>query len=212
MDTDALIEALAADVRKVPRGAVERRLATGIVAGVSAALLLLLALLGLRSDLEAAAITPFFWGKAAFTFALGCAGLVLCAQLARPDIRWPRGSWLIALPLLALTLAAAGELAAVGRHDAAELLASPRWSCVPAILMLTAPLSVGLIWAFRTLAPTRMRFAGAAIGLASASFGATIYGLCCEQSSPTFVLTRYTAAIAVAAAIGAIGGPRLLRW
>jgi hypothetical protein len=212
MDTDALIEALARDTVPVPRQAAERRLATGIGAGALVTLLLVIGALGVRPDLSQAAVGPVFWGKASYSLSLALVGFVLLVQLARPDT--PRIRWgLAVLAPVGICLGfVVAELLAAPSGERAGLVGNPPWYCVPLILTLAAPVFAGLVWAFRRLAPTRLRGAGAAAGLVSGGAASTIYGLYCQQVSPTAVFTRYTLAIALAAAAGAWLGPRLLRW
>jgi hypothetical protein len=212
MNTDALIEALARDAAPLPRNMLERRFGAGLAAGVPVALLAVVVVLGMRPDLTAAAGAAMFWGKAGYTLALGLTGLMLAAQLARPDSLRLRRSWLIAIPLGLLFLASAAELASAAPGTRANRVTDPAWTCVPLILMLAIPIFGGLVWALRRMAPTRLRAAGAAAGLAAGGFAATLYCLYCQQMSPAYVLTRYTAAIALASAAGALLGPRLLRW
>lgn len=211
MTTDALIDALCVNLEPVPRGAVQRRLALAVAGGGAAALLMLIALIGVRPDLAEALSGGPFWAKAGYTSSLGMAGLLLAGQLARPDRQRLRGALLLALPVALLAILSSSELAAADNR-AADLVLGPRWICIPLILALAAPIYAGLLWAFRHFAPTRLWAAGAAAGLAAGGFAATIYGLYCQQVSPTYVLTRYSAAIALAALIGAIMGRRLLRW
>ena len=212
MNTDALIEALARDTRPLSARSIERRLGVGIAAGGAAALLLLLAFLGTRPDLQAAAAKPMFWGKAAYPLALGAIGLVLAAQLARPDIGRLRWIWLLPLPFMPLMALAGAELIRASPAARAEILFDPAWKCLPLIAMLAAPVFAGLVWSFRRLAPTQLRAAGAALGLTAGGVGAAVYCLYCQQISPAYLLTRYTAAIALVSAAGALLGPRLLRW
>jgi hypothetical protein len=212
MDTDALIEALARDAVPVPRRALERRLAAGLAAGAAAALALLAAGLGFRPDLAAAASGAAFWAKAAYPFSLGLVGLVLSAQLARPVSGRLRHARLVAVPVGLLLALAAAELAGAAPAARAALVLDPLWTCLPLVLLLAAPMLAGLVWAHRTMAPTRPAAAGAAAGLAAAGFAATLYCLYCEQASPTYILTRYTVAIALASAAGALLGRRLMRW
>jgi hypothetical protein len=212
LDTDALIEALARDAAPVPRRAFERRLAAGLVAGTFVALVLLAAGLGLRPDLEDAAGTIGFWGKAAYTSSLGVIGSLLVARLARPETQRLRRAWLIAAPVALLAAFAAAELIGADPDARSGLLREPLWTCVPLILALAVPLFGAMVWAARHMAPTRLCAAGAAAGLAAAGFAATLYCLYCQQVSPTYILTRYTLAIALASAAGALLGPRLLRW
>ncbi len=212
MDTDALIDALSRETAPVSPHHLRRRLGVGIGTGAAAALLLVVAGLGLRSDLGLAAGTTMFWGKGLYTLSLGLIGLALTAQLLRPETQRPRGSWLVAVPLAFFLALAATELAKAGPSLQRDLLLEPAWSCVPLILMVALPLCGGLIWAGRRMAPTRLRLVGAAAGLAAGGFAATLYCLYCEQASATYVLTRYTAAIVLLSASGALVGPRLFRW
>jgi hypothetical protein len=212
MDTEALIEQLARGTRAVPRNAVQRRLALGVGAGALASALLLLGGLGLRPDLQAAIAGTEIWAKAAYTSGLGLAGLILTVQLARPDSERLRFPWLLAIPVMLAAMLSATELAGADPLGRADLLLAPKWTCVPLILMLSAPIFAGLATALRRLAPTRLGAAGGAAGLAAGGLAASIYCLYCQQVSPTYVLTRYTLAVALAAAAGAALGPRLLRW
>lgn len=212
MDSDALIAALARDTARVPHHDAERRLAAGILLGALVTLLLLIGWLGVRPDLKAAAGGAVFWGKAAYAFALGLVGLILTVQLARPECQRLRGAGLIAAPVGLLLLLAAAELTGAAPAARAGLVSDPSWSNVPRILILSVPIFAGVVWAFRRLAPTRLRAASAAAGLAAGGFAATLYCLYGQQVSPTFILTRYTLAIALASAAGALLGPRLLRW
>lgn len=212
MDTEALIEQLARGTRAVPRNALQRHLALGLGGGALASALLLLGGLGLRPDLQAAAAGAALWAKAAYTGGLGLAGLLLTVQLARPDSERLRFLWLLAIPVVLAVTFSAAELAGADSVERSDLLVAPKWTCVPLILMLSAPIFAGLASALRRLAPTRLGAAGAAAGLTAGGFAASIYCLYCQQVSPTYVLTRYTLAIALAAAAGAALGPRLLRW
>jgi len=57
-----------------------------------------------------------------------------------------------------------------------------------------------------------LRLTGAAAGLAAGASAATLYGLHCPEVSALFVLIWYSLGMLVAAAIGALAGPRVLRW
>lgn len=212
MDTERLIEQLARGDCAVPRNALQRRLALGLGGGALASALLLLAGLGLRPDLQGALAGTALWAKVAYTGGLGLAGLVLTMQLARPDSERLRFLWLLAIPVGLAVMVSAAELAGATSVERSDLLLAPKWTCVPLILMLSAPIYAGLVSALRRLAPTRLAAAGAAAGLTAGGFAASIYCLYCQQISPTYVLTRYTLAIALAAAAGAALGRRLLRW
>ena len=54
--------------------------------------------------------------------------------------------------------------------------------------------------------------AGRRAGVLAGAFGAMLYATHCADNSPLFVLTWYSAAIAITAALGATLGHKFLRW
>jgi hypothetical protein len=80
------------------------------------------------------------------------------------------------------------------------------------VLALSLPALAAALWAVRGLAPTRPRTAGFAAGLLAGSVGAIGYALSCAEASPAFVALWYTLGIALTGAVGAVLGPRVLRW
>lgn len=213
MNTDALIVALSETVRPVARSALRWRLATGIAGGILVTVLVLAITLGFRPDLWLAMHGPTFWMKWGYTMSLSAAAIAVTAGLARPEPRRLHGLWLLALPVLALGVIGAAELARTPRGDWLAMWLGKTWMVCPwLVLALSAPIFVGLLWSFRRLAPTRLRAAGAAAGLSAGAFAATVYCLHCPEVSAIFVLTWYSLGILLAAAIGALVGPRLLRW
>jgi len=79
-------------------------------------------------------------------------------------------------------------------------------------VILSLPALAGALWALRGLAPTRPRAAGLAAGLLAGGLGAFGYALSCTELSPAFVAIWYSLGIALAGALGAALGPRILRW
>ncbi|TIP83456.1 MAG: DUF1109 family protein, partial [Mesorhizobium sp.] len=73
------------------------------------------------------------------------------------------------------------------------------------------PLAVFLA-VLRYGAPTRPVLAGAVAGLLAGGLAATFYAAHCFDDSPLFVATWYTIAIAILAALGALGGRLFVRW
>ena len=213
MNTDELITLLAADVRPVARGAVGWLLARGVMVGAFASTLLIAATLGFRPDLWLAMHGATFWMKWGYTISLATVAIAVTARLARPDSGSLRRLWLIAIPVLALAVAGVGELIRTPRSEWLEMWLGHTWSKCPwLVLMLAVPIFIGLLWSFRRLAPTRLRAAGAAAGLAAGALSATVYCLHCPEVSAIFVLTWYSLGILLAASLGAVVGPRLLRW
>jgi len=213
MNTDDLILSLSGNVPRVRRGAVGRRILLGLAAGALLSIALLVAWMGVRPDLGTAMHGFPFWMKWTYTISLSIGALVMAAQLARPDTRRLRGLWLIAIPVLLLASVGAMELIRTPPGEWLRMWLSYSWmQCPWRVLALAMPIFVGLLWSFRRLAPTRLRAAGATAGLAAGAFAATVYCLHCPEVSAIFVLTWYSLGILLATGIGALLGPRLMRW
>ncbi|WP_269714782.1 DUF1109 domain-containing protein [Caulobacter sp. NIBR2454] len=212
MSHDDLIRQLASHVPAVPRRAAARRITRAIVVGGVITLGLVLLGLGVRTDITTAVATAPFWYKAAYTASFAICGVILLLQVARPDTAHLRWAWLWLVPLAVMGLACVLELARTPAWKWSERLMHPPWACPLIVLILSAPVFAGLVWAFRRLAPTNLPLAGAAIGLASGAVAATLYCLYCEAVSPLYIFTRYTLGIGLATAAGALVGPRMLRW
>jgi hypothetical protein len=213
MDTDRLIDFLASDVRPVSRHVVGRRLAIGVIGGGLIAAILVATLLGFRPDLGTAVRGFSFWMKWAYTLSVGLVAICATARLARPTggSLWPL--WALAIPALLLTGIGIGELASTPGQKWLAMWLGESWKVCPwIVLVLSLPIFAGLLWSFRALAPVRLRAAGATAGLAAGAWAATIYCLHCPEVSALFVLTWYSLGIVLATALGALLGPRLLRW
>ncbi len=213
MNTDDLINSLSADVAPVRRGAVGRRIVLGIFAGALVSLAYVVLNMGVRPDFGVAMRGFPFWMKWAYTISLAVGAIAMTAQLARPDTRRLRGLWLMAIPVLLLAGVGATELFSTPQTEWLAMWLGHSWTQCPwRVLGLAMPIFVGLLWSFRRLAPTRLRAAGAAAGLAAGAFAATVYCLHCPEVSAIFVLTWYSLGILLATLVGALLGPRLLRW
>lgn len=213
MNTDTLIASLGVGLRPIRHGTVGRRLAAGIIVGGIVAIIGLSLTVGFRPDLWLAMQGPAFWMKWGYTMSLAGAAIYVTSRLARPDPGRLRGLWFMAVPVLVMAGIGAVDLAQTPRAEWLAMWLGTTWMVCPwLVLALSAPIFVGLLWSFRRLAPTRLRAAGAAAGLAAGAFAATIYCLHCPEVSAIFVLTWYSLGILLAASIGALVGPRLLRW
>ncbi|MBU3077861.1 DUF1109 domain-containing protein [Sphingomonas quercus] len=213
MNTEQLIGDLSRDVPAVPRHALGRRIGVGIVAGGCVTLLLVAAVLGVRPDLDAEMRGFSFWMKWTYTTSLGIGAVIAVMRLARPTPVALNSLWLLAIPVLLLSGIGIGELAGTPSRDWVVMWLGASWKACPwLVLALSMPIFIGLLWSFRRLAPTRLRAAGAAAGLAAGAWAATLYCLHCPEVSAIFVLTWYSLGIALAGAFGALVGPRLLRW
>ena len=213
MNTDDLIVQLTRDVPPVRRHMLGWRIAAGILVGALVSGAFVVLALGIRPDIGKAMHGFSFWMKWGYTISLSIAAVVVTAQLARPDSARLRWLWLLAIPVALLMGLGALELLRTPPAQWLAMWLGQSWKVCPwLVLALAAPIFVGLLWSFRRLAPTRLRAAGAAAGLAAGAFAATVYCIHCPEVSAIFVLTWYSLGILLAAAAGALLGPRLLRW
>ena len=211
--THQLIATLSRDVSRVGRYALMKRLVLGITGGAFITTVFLTNTLGTRPDLGEAIHGFSFWFKISYTMSLGLISTYAVARLAQPLPAHPGRLWLLAVPVLVLAGIAIGELAHTPNAEWLAMWLGRSWKQCPwVVLMLACPIFVGLIWSFRKLAPTRLRAAGAIAGLCAGAWSATIYCLHCPEVSGIFVLTWYTLGMLLAALIGALAGPPLLRW
>ena len=120
---------------------------------------------------------------------------------------------MIGLPIAIIVAATALEFSSTPAAGWDFLLfGSTSLTCVVAVSIASLTVFAGVIWAFRVMAPTRLGPAGFLAGLAAGSAGALAYALYCKETTASFLLASYTPGILVPAVIGALLGPRLLRW
>jgi hypothetical protein len=213
MNTEQLIQSLSAKVQPVPRRALRHRIGFGMAGGAIITLALVVSVLGIRPDLHQAMLGFSFWMKWIYTASLGIGSVLAVARLARPNPTSLRGLWLLAIPVLLLAGVGIVELASTPSGYWLTMWLGQSWMVCPwIVLTLAMPIFIGLLWSFRRLAPTQLRAAGAAAGLAAGAWAATIYCVHCPETSAIFVLTWYSLGILLAAGVGALVGPRLMRW
>jgi hypothetical protein len=213
MKTEEMIDLLVAGDSPVDQHALRRRFSVALVGGGLAALLLMATVYGVRADLAQVIHTPLFWAKLALPSSLALLALWLCSRLARPGVRGG-GVWLLlGLPLLLVWLGGALELAGVPSAAREPLLLGKTWrSCALNISLLSLPTFAAVFWALCGLAPTRLRLAGAAGGLLAAATATMAYCLHCPEMAIAFWSVWFVLGMLVPTALGALFGPRLLRW
>lgn len=213
MKTDEVIAMLASGAGAVETDALQRRYLTALGWGAFGATLLMAVLLGVRPDLADAAWLPMFWVKLAFPAALFSGALVAVLRLSRPGFRLGRVPAALAAPVLAMWLVAAVVLLGAEPGERDELVfGQSAISCPFVIALLSVPLFGAVLWAMKGLAPTRLALAGAAAGLFSGAGGALVYALYCPEMAAPFLGIWYLLGMLIPAAVGAMLGPRLLRW
>ena len=110
-------------------------------------------------------------------------------------------------------LVSAHELSTMPGDDWLALWLGRSWRlCSGLIFAFALPIGIALTLVARRFAPTRLHATGAVIGLAAGAASATLYSLHCPEAGASFVLTWYSAGIALSTLVGWSAGPRLLRW
>ncbi len=213
MKTDDLIAMLATGVAPVDPRFAKRRFQNGLVFGTVGAMVVMLALFGLNPQLSVAMLLPMFWVKLVFPASMAAIALLLAHRLSHPGV--PLGCAPAALwgPTVLLALLAAWVLAQAAPQDRQALLLGQTWrTCAISIALVSAPVFVAVLWVMKGLAPTRLRLSGAVAGLVASAIGTLVYALHCPEMAAPFLLVWYGAGMAIPVAVGALLGPKLLRW
>lgn len=211
MKTDDLITLIATQAGPAPRVSVASRLVpAGVVGGLIAAAIVL----GVLGLIPAAMFTePGPWIKIGYASTLAIAAGWLFTRLGNPGASEKQAT--SALVGVVVVMATAGVLSYLGTPEserAAALLGHSWLVCPWAILALSLPVMAGAFWAMRGFAPTNLIFAGAACGIFSGSVAALAYALACTEPAAPFIAVWYTLGIALCGVLGAMLGPKLLRW
>ncbi|CUX17911.1 MULTISPECIES: NrsF family protein [Agrobacterium] len=211
--TEDIIDQLAGDLKPVRAFALERRLAFVALPALGVSLLLMVVILGLRSDMNDAMTEPGFWVKSAYNVLLAVTAFFAVMRLARPD--GDRGglfAWL-AVIFVAMAVIAFVQLGfAVPGTYRTLILGSSALHCPFLIVAFALPLFIANFAVLRRSAPADPRLAGFAAGIAAGAAGAWVYSWFCTENGMAFVLIWYSLGILLTGIIGAFAGSRLLRW
>lgn len=212
MNTQDLIEQLAHDSTPM-RASASRRLLQALLTGGLVCGLLLVAVWGINPELGRMLGNPVFTIKMLWLAGLMGWSAYGWLRLARPGMG--AGHTWIALGLCLLTmigLGLASSLSMPADGPAAPWLGSSWKVCSVSIAALALPLLLTLLWGLGQLAPTRPALAGAAAGALAGSVAASFYSLHCTETGLGFFAIWYVAGMASVTALGALLGPRCLRW
>ena len=213
MKTDDLIGLLAQDAEPVASHAIEQRFAVAALAGLGGGLVLMLVLFGVRPGVAQDMALPMFWGKLGFAAALALPAGWALLRLARPGADWRRVLRWAALPVALVWALAGWALLQSPEADRwGQVLGSTWRSCPFNIALLSVPMWIACFWVLRRAAPTRLAWAGAGAGLLAGAVGALVYAVHCPEMALPFVAVWYVAGMMIPTALGALLGPRLLRW
>ena len=211
MKTEHLIDLLARGAGPAPRAAAARRLGPAALAGLLASGALAWALIG--------PLPPAMLGSAGLGIKLLYGGTLagaaawLVARLGQPAAA-AAAPWRAVMAVLGgVAVVGAASLMATPVDERLPALLGQSWSeCPWAVMGLSLPALGAALWALNGLAPTRPRSAGFAAGLLAGALGAIGYAFACREPSPAFVAIWYSAGIGITALLGALLGPRVLRW
>ena len=213
MNTDDLISMLASGGSAVEAHALRRRYMLALGWAAFGATLLMSVLLGVRPDLWDAVRLPMFWVKLAFPLALAAIAIPVILRLSRPGAALARLPAALLAPPIAVWLLAAASLLTAAPAEHSTLVFGDTWTdCLVNIGVLALPALIALMWALKGAAPTRPALAGAAAGLCAGAIAAAVYALHCPELAAPFIGVWYVLGMLTPTALGAIAGPRLLRW
>jgi hypothetical protein len=213
MKTEDLVSLLSTGAEAVDLRVPSRRWLLALAGGALIAFVLTAGLLKLNPALWHETSKPTFWVRESYCAVLGVLGFVTVVRLARPGLRLGLAPMGIPVAVMAMWVLAAVTLVTASPQNRPRLmLGHTAVVCPFLITLIAAPLLVALLWVMRSLAPTRLRWAGAASGFTAGSIGALVYTLHCPELAAPFLAIWYLLGMLIPTAIGAWLGPRLLRW
>lgn len=210
MKTDLLIAQLAQGAGPAPRESLTRLL-PGMLTGLVVAAVVTVGLVGPLPAHDF--LTPLPWIKLGPAFLLLALAWAWVQRSARPASR--------VLPVQRRVLGCWALLIAVGLLSLVGLSAEARmrammgqtWYICPCMLtVLSIPGLLLMLRAARGLPAANARQTGAALGLLAGCISAVGYSLACPEASPAFVALWYSTGLLLTTVLGALLGPRWLKW
>ncbi|MDM0073054.1 DUF1109 domain-containing protein [Variovorax sp. J2P1-59] len=213
MKTDDFVAMLATGAQPVPRRAASRRMSIALLVGLPLSFAWMLLVYGMRRDIAQVMFWPMFWVRMLLPVCVAITGFVIVQRLARPGVP-VRRAWLgLVAPLAVIWVMAAAMLLSSPADERPTLIMGQTWrTCAMNIAMISLPVFVAALVALKGLAPTRPALAGAAAGAMAGGAGAAVYALHCQELAAPFLAVWYVAGISLPVLVGALIGPRILRW
>lgn len=213
MKTDELIRTLGATVEPVERGSFRNAFLAALIAGAALAVCVMQAVLGMSSTAMRETHPGLMIMTEAFVAGVAVTGSRYLFKAAYPG-RSVRGVMALIL-LLFVAVICAGAAAFLAVHPAARsaMIFGPRWTvCLTCIPLFSIGPFIALAWVLRKGAPTHLRSTGAVAGLVAGAIGAGACALHQPGGSLPFIGLWYAGPILLCALLGALLGPRVLRW
>ncbi len=212
MNRDDLIEQMVSEVTSQKRISPVLLLvvSTGIALALTTALSYVFAS---PAEVAESRFDAIFLIKCAFVLSVMFSALAIVRDLSTPgrEVKWHTA--LIGVPFVVMLALTFRELA--GGHPSGlehDLSHASLITCLWQVAILAVPTFIALSVVVRMLAPVNLTRTGLFVGLLSGAIGAFGYAFHCHESYLTVVATYYTLAIVQMGALGAVLGPRLLRW
>lgn len=214
MQTDELINVLSTNLEPVDPRQLTRGLALAVAAGAAAALGIASLTLGFRPDFSRPVALGALLPKFIFAVGIAVVATLLLARVARPGGEQKTSVAAAAVPFAAMVLLAILSLAAAPRTSWQAMLMGDTWlECLLSISIIAIVPFAVMVWVVRRLAaPTDLARSGAFAGLFAGGVSAMGYAFHSSEESLPFVALWYGGTIALCSLIGAMLGPRLLRW
>ncbi len=207
-----LIDALVDDLR--PVRPISPRMAIAIVASITAVLAVLVAMtMGLRADILAGNPQAILLMRAGVLLLLGTATMAALVSAARPGVGQQSDGWRWALGAAAIFPVSAIVLViAQGALPMGILTANSAPYCLAVTLTGALAMGAPLTAWLRRGAVTQPERVGWLVGFASGAFALFAYNLHCPSQTLVYTGIWYTSAVGLAAIVGRLTVPRLLRW
>jgi hypothetical protein len=208
-----LIRSLAGELTPVPPGKTRNDLLLGLSLGTMVSFAGMVEVYGVQPDLISVAHGGLLAMKACYTLSLAAIAGSMLMPMLRPGRLVPDRETLFVFPVFLLVGLAVLQTATTSDADPVSLWLGASWQrCPLRIAILSVPIFAGACWAIRRQAPLRLRATGALAGLVSGGIAASMYAFACKENGAGFVLVWCTLGIAISTAVGAMIGPRALRW
>ena len=211
--TDELIRFLSREPKPVLKAPAVSLMLSSLLGGLTLSTLLMLWVYGIRDDLILTWTEGYFLIKILFCASLALPAMRLMLVWGRPGMRASSSLVLLGVPFLTMAFFASQVLWQSDEAQRQVLIWGETWrSCPFNICLLSFPLMVASFGITKALAPTHLRWSGAGAGFLAGALAALVYCLHCPESALPFIGIWYSLGIAMSAMVGALLGPRVLRW